>query len=292
MFGILIRYKRTLIFIIEVMLLTITFETAQQLYYIKRYNIADSVTFLELLKGQSYRWFIWMALGLLLFKYIKEHKKDYDTRPYYAKLALYIFGLVVLNVLVISISQIIQQEEGFPFSLFIGEYMPFYLFQKAPMYTLGYIAISVVLHLYFANEDLQIQVYQLAEVKKVNASLYEKLSAYTDDKASVVTIKIGNKRRIIPVAQICWIEADDYCVKVHTNDGESLSMRSSLKALEEKLDTNFLRVHRKAIVNMDFVKELKLANQPILQLYNHSEIQVSKSQLKHVRDFLGALEVS
>lgn len=292
MLDILIRYKRTLLFIAVVMLLTITFETAQQLYYIKRYNIADGITFLELLKGQSYRWFIWMAFGFLLFKYIKEHKKDEETRPYYAKLALYIFGLVILNILIISVSQTIEQEESFSFALFINEYLPFYLFQKASMYTLGYIAISVVLHLYVTNEELQVQVHQLAEVKKTNASLYEKLSAYTDDKASVVTIKIGNKRRIIPVAQICWIEADDYCVKVHTKEGESLSMRSSLKALEEKLDMNFLRVHRKAIVNMDFVKELKLTNQPTLQLFNQDEIQVSKSQLKHVRDFLGTLEIS
>lgn len=292
MFDILIRYKRTLTFIGAVMLLTVTFETAQQLYYIKRYNIADGVTFIELLKGQSYRWLVWMGLGLLLFKYIKEHKSDDEAISYYAKLALYIFGLVALNILVISISQMIQQEEGLSLALFLNEYIPFYMFQKAPMYTLGYIAISVVLHLYVTNEELQVQVHQLAEVKKTNISLYEKLSAFTDDKASVVTIKIGNKRRIIPVAQICWIEADDYCVKVHTSEGESLSMRSSLKALEEKLDLNFLRVHRRAIVNMDFVKEFKLTNQPTLQLFNQDEIQVSKSQLKHVRDFLETLEIS
>lgn len=292
MFDVILRYKRTLIFIALVMLLTIAFETAQQLYYINRYDIREGVTFLELLRGQSYRWLIWMGVGSFLFNYSREHKNEPNTRSYYVKLALCILGLVILNIFIISVLQMIHNEEVFSIAVFYNEYFQFYTFQKAPMYTLGYIAITVVLHLFFTNEELQIQVHQLAEVKTINASLYEKLSAYTDDKASVVTIKIGNKRRVIPVAQICWIEADDYCVKVHTNDGESLSMRSSLKALEEKLGVNFLRVHRKAIVNMDFVKELKLTNPPRICLFNQDEIHVSKSQLKNVRNFLGTLEVS
>ncbi|MEP0263563.1 LytTR family DNA-binding domain-containing protein [Dokdonia sp.] len=292
MFDVILQYKRTLIFITLVMLLTIAFETAQQLYYINRYDITEGVTFLELLRGQSYRWLIWMGLGFFLFNYSREHKHEPNTSSYYVKLALCILGLVILNIFIISVLQMIHNEETFSVAVFYNEYFQFYIFQKAPMYTLGYIAITVVLHLYFTNEELQVQVHQLAEVKTINTSLYEKLSAYTDDKASVVTIKIGNKRRVIPVAHICWIEADDYCVKVHTNDGESLSMRSSLKALEEKLGVNFLRVHRKAIVNMDFVKELKLTNPPRICLFNQDEIHVSKSQLKNVRDFIGTLEIS
>jgi len=63
-------------------------------------------------------------------------------------------------------------------------------------------------------------------------------------------------------------------------------MRSSLKALEQKLDSNFLRVHRKAIVNMDFAKEINLSQSPILILQNNEVIAISKSNLKLVRDFI------
>ena len=292
MFGNRGHFKRIIVFITLIMIFTIAFETAQQLYYINRYNIVEGVTFLELLKGQSYRWLLWAVLGFFLFTYIKHTRTATNTTPYYLKLAFYILGLVLLNAILISLLQMGLNGDSFSVSLFLNEYVTFYVFQKAPMYTLGYIAISVILHLYFSNEQLQVQVHQLLDVKVTNEMLYKKLSKYTDDKAQVVTIKIGNKKRVIPVAQICWIEADDYCVKVHTQDGGSLSMRTSLKALEEKLGSNFLRVHRKAIVNMDFVKEFTLVNPPRVLLSTNDEIQVSKSQLKGVRDFLGTLEVS
>jgi len=84
------------------------------------------------------------------------------------------------------------------------------------MYTLGYIAITIILHFYFVNEQLQIEIQTVADLKQENKGLYQQLSTKIDDKASILNIKIGNKRKIIPVRNINWIEADDYCVKVHT----------------------------------------------------------------------------
>ena len=292
MFRTIPRFKRLFICIVIAILLIITFETAQQLYYINRYEIAEGVTFFELLKGQSYRWMVWTILGLFLFGYIKHTRQEANSRSYYIKLLLSILGLVVVNIFIISWLQMTFSKVDFSTSLFFNEFVVFYIFQKAPMYTLGYLAISAIFHLYFSNEQLQVKVHHLADVKNTNELLYKKLSTYTDDKAQVLTIKIGNKKRIVPVAQICWIESDDYCVKVHTNEGDSLSMRSSLKALEEKLGANFLRVHRKAIVNMDYVKAFTLSSTPKIILENQEEVQVSKSQLKGVRDFLGTLEIS
>ncbi len=63
-------------------------------------------------------------------------------------------------------------------------------------------------------------------------------------------------------------------------------MRSSLKALEEKLNTNFMRVHRKAIVNMTMAKELNLSQTPNLTLNNDEQVIVSKRNLKSVKKYL------
>ena len=133
---------------------------------------------------------------------------------------------------------------------------------------------------------MQIEVEQLSELKKTNTELYKKLSKHIDDKSTVLNIKIGNNRKIIYVKDICWIEADDYCVIVHTNNDAAYTMRSTLKALENKLSNNFLRVHRKAIANMDMAKELNLSQSPKLILQNNIEIPVSKSNLKMVKDFI------
>ena len=105
MFGNRGHFKRIIVFITLIMIFTIAFETAQQLYYINRYNIVEGVTFLELLKGQSYRWLLWAVLGFFLFTYIKHTRTATNTTPYYLKLAFYILGLVLLNAILISLLQ-------------------------------------------------------------------------------------------------------------------------------------------------------------------------------------------
>ena len=106
-----------------------------------------------------------------------------------------------------------------------------------------------------------------------------------EDRSSVLNIKIGNKQKIIPFESIYWIEADDYCSKVHTKNDSAYTMRISLKALEEKLSNNFLRVHRKAIVNMNSVEEFKNNGSSLLVLKNKTEVLVSNSKRKFVKDY-------
>lgn len=277
--------RKSVLIIVFIILIAITFETFQQLYYIKRFQIAEGVTFFNILKTQAYRWLIWLLLSLILIWHIKAQTKRIKTTLSIFKLIGIIFSLVFVNIIIIALSQLIISESTFSLIDLFSEYIPFFTYQKAPIYTLGYMAISLILYLYFENEKLQIEVQKLSELKHTNSKLYEKLRTQVDEKSTVLNIKIGNKRKIIPVDQISWIEADDYCVKVHTTTNKTYTMRSSLKALEEKLNTNFLRVHRKAIVNMDLAKELHLANTPNLVLKNETEIPVSKSNLKTVKDF-------
>ncbi|RKE90893.1 LytR/AlgR family response regulator transcription factor [Ichthyenterobacterium magnum] len=278
--------KQSIIIIALVLTIAIIFETFQQLYYIKRFTIADDVTFFSILKNQSYRWIIWMLLSFPLIWYIKSMATKIVSLVRLSKLLLVIFGLVFINIIIISISQIYTSGDSFSLLSLFLDYAPFFMYQKAPIYTLGYIAIAIISYLFFINEKLQIEVQELAELKLTNKKLYTQLSSNINDEAKILNIKIGNKRKIIPVENICWIEADDYCVKVHTTTNETYTMRSSLKALDEKLSHHFLRVHRKAIVNMKLAKELNLASTPNLILKNNTQIQVSKSNLKTVKDFL------
>ena len=52
------------------------------------------------------------------------------------------------------------------------------MFQKLPVFTLGYLAISIMAHLYYTNVALLVKVEELGELKKVNSRLYNKLSKY------------------------------------------------------------------------------------------------------------------
>ncbi|MDT0559649.1 LytTR family DNA-binding domain-containing protein [Ichthyenterobacterium sp. W332] len=272
--------------IIATLIFVITFETLQQLFYINRYNLADNVTFFELLKTQAFRWFIWLILAFVLIAYhLKNISKTKELKDYLRLIGI-IIGLVIANILIISLAQIIINNDTFSLGNLWNEYIPFYMYQKAPIYTLGYATISIILYLKLMNEKLLFDVQKLSELKEINTKMYTQLQNKLDDRASILNIKVGNKRKIIPVASIAWIESDDYCVKVHTTEGKSFSMRTSLKALNEKLDSTFMRVHRKAIVNMPLVKELNLSNPPSLILKNSVEIPISKNHIKLVRRFL------
>ena len=75
-----------------------------------------------------------------------------------------------------------------------------------------------------------------------------------------LTLKVGDRVRFVPVAEVVSIESEDYCVRVHLAGGSSHLLRDSLKALAERLDpTRFARIHRTAIVNLEAVREVRTA---------------------------------
>ena len=66
----------------------------------------------------------------------------------------------------------------------------------------------------------------------------------------------GNTASVVSVSDIEWIEAADYYVCLHAG-GKRHLLRESIRALETKLDPRkFIRLHRSAIVNLDYVREI------------------------------------
>ncbi|MDC8005503.1 LytTR family DNA-binding domain-containing protein [Aureisphaera galaxeae] len=279
--------KKIILIIISLLIVAITFETFQQLYFIRRYDIVPNITFLDVLQGQSFEWIIWMLSAIVLFWFSKRNFSETPLQlSYLARFTFWILSLTFVTIVTISIVSLLRNDMTISFTPLVEEFMPFYTYRKGPIFVLGYSALAIIFHLFFLNEQLQIQVQELSELKEVNLQLYNSLKNEINDQTTILNIKIGNKRKIIPIEDILWIEADDYCVKVHLQDGSNYTMRSSLKTLETKLPTNYLRVHRKAIVNMKMAKELNTAAAAKLILNNQAEVPVSKSNLKTVMDFI------
>jgi two-component system LytT family response regulator len=73
-----------------------------------------------------------------------------------------------------------------------------------------------------------------------------------------IVIGAGFSDLILDIAEIDWIEAEDYYAAVHARGGRYL-VRESLTSLEARLDrTRFVRVHRSAIVNLAQVVEIRV----------------------------------
>ncbi len=72
-----------------------------------------------------------------------------------------------------------------------------------------------------------------------------------------ILVKSGEGWVLLRTASIQWIEAEDNYVRLHV-EGTSHLLRQTMNGILERLDpSRFKRIHRSAIANLDFIKELQ-----------------------------------
>ncbi len=93
---------------------------------------------------------------------------------------------------------------------------------------------------------------------------------------------------LVQTAEILWLEALEDYVRIHTEKTTYL-MSQGLGEMARQLDPErFLRIHRSAIVNLDWVKEIHpwSSGRYLLVLKNGKEIETSKSGAKAIKEKL------
>ena len=97
------------------------------------------------------------------------------------------------------------------------------------------------------------QLHQLAQrLADLVGSVHRPGASYL----SRIVVRGAQRAHVVQVGDIDWIEAADYCVKLHAGGGVHV-VRVSLGALERLLDpTAFVRVHRSAMINVDRLREI------------------------------------
>jgi two-component system LytT family response regulator len=130
---------------------------------------------------------------------------------------------------------------------------------------------------------------RLAELASQLATVSGELQRPVADRSAYLTrlaFKQGDHSVVVNIADIVWIEAEDYYVLVHTAHGRHM-VRATLSSLEERLDPQqFLRVHRAAVVNANEVREVHDAGGLMLVLSDGSRVPVSRARRKHVEPLL------
>jgi len=112
----------------------------------------------------------------------------------------------------------------------------------------------------------------------------------SDDGRYMSRIVFKSRGRILflPVAEIRWIGAEENYIRVATGS-ETHLLRETMARIEEQLDPSmFLRVHRSAIVNLQFVKEVRTepGGEYSVLLANGQKIGMSRSYRSRVSDLL------
>lgn len=104
-----------------------------------------------------------------------------------------------------------------------------------------------------------------------------------------IVVKDGGKIRIIPLAQVFFIEAADDYVKIVTKENAFLK-KQTMAYFEENLPPGqFARVHRSFLVNTQMVTRIDPYEKDghLVLLTNGNKIPVSKNGYKKLKEMLG-----
>ncbi|WP_070137838.1 LytR/AlgR family response regulator transcription factor [Crocinitomix algicola] len=70
-----------------------------------------------------------------------------------------------------------------------------------------------------------------------------------------VTIKLNNKKILLDVNEIVYIESDNNYISIIVKSGKSMIERMALKDFLRKLPSNFMQIHKSYAINLERVKE-------------------------------------
>ena len=109
------------------------------------------------------------------------------------------------------------------------------------------------------------------------------------DYLTRITVRTAQRIQVVRVGDIDWIEAADYCARLHAGQAVHV-VRVSLGALERLLDpATFVRVHRSAIVNVDRLKEIVTdsSGDGVIALADGTKVRLARSRRAAVDRLLG-----
>lgn len=130
----------------------------------------------------------------------------------------------------------------------------------------------------------------LAAIQKLPSDV--SLSAFDDPEAGKkypdrVMIKAAKRAFFLKPSEIELIQAEDNYVRLYFNSQTCL-LREKMKVLEAKLNPHqFVRIHRSAIVNLEYIKEMRPCPNGEFTVFLHNGTQLTLS--RSYRDRLFAL---
>ncbi len=71
-----------------------------------------------------------------------------------------------------------------------------------------------------------------------------------------IPVKLGDRMLFVRIEDISYFLAEEKYVSIYTKEGKTYLCDFSLKSLEEKLEDNFLRIHRSLLVNKIRIREI------------------------------------
>ncbi len=259
----------------------IVFDTVQQHYYISTFNLSTQPILLgHLLKSHAIRWVVWGLIGIPFGIYVWKQVKrgGLSFRSLILIFPVTVFAVIISIFLVTLISiwhQDLNVSEAFM------EYYIFFTFQKGLTFFMAYGMMVILLNNHLQMLRVKSQEAEIVNLTQTSKELVENFKLRNDEP--FLSIKTGNKVNPIALNDIIWIQADDYCVRIHT-EHQSYTLRKSMKALEEQLSPfRFIRIHRGALLNLHYIEQINFESSTV-RLHNERELPISRSGIKTLKN--------
>ncbi len=110
--------------------------------------------------------------------------------------------------------------------------------------------------------------------------------AVTDRAPEQIAVELGGVTRFVAIADIAYVEAQGDYARLHTDEGSHL-VRIPLSTLEERWAARgFVRIHRRHLVALARIDELRLDAGTTSVRVGSAELQVSRRHARELRDLL------
>ena len=83
-----------------------------------------------------------------------------------------------------------------------------------------------------------------------------------------VFLEGGKNSEFVRIRTVIFIEAEKDYTKIFTSDSKTFRVRKPIKKWEERLpDSHFIRIHRSAIINTDYIRKVERWNNYTHKVY-------------------------
>ncbi|MCJ1680974.1 LytTR family DNA-binding domain-containing protein [Streptomyces sp. APSN-46.1] len=111
-------------------------------------------------------------------------------------------------------------------------------------------------------------------------------AAVADRAADQIAVELGGVTRFVAIADIAYVEAQGDYARLHTDEGSHL-VRIPLSTLEQRWAARgFVRIHRRHLVALGRIDELRLDAGATSVRVGAAELQVSRRHARELRDLL------
>ncbi|MFE5492816.1 LytR/AlgR family response regulator transcription factor [Streptomyces virginiae] len=111
-------------------------------------------------------------------------------------------------------------------------------------------------------------------------------AAVADRGPEQIAVELAGVTRFVAIADIAYVEAQGDYARLHTDEGSHL-VRIPLSTLEERWGARgFVRIHRRHLVALARIDELRLDSGTTTVRVGSAELQVSRRHSRELRDLL------